>query len=136
MVRAILSDVNILGHLRILVGILEGPTWRDLWDGLNLLLRTVRDLGLAQEVSDAVLWQTAQREQMVLITANRNADGPDSLEATLRAENTPQSLPVLTIADARRVLDSREYAERTAAQMLDYLLNIDRVLGAGRLYIP
>jgi hypothetical protein len=70
------------------------------------------------------------------VTANRNADGPDSLEATLRTQNTATSLPVFTIADAKRVLRSREYAERVALRLLDYLLDIDRVRGAGRLYLP
>jgi len=73
---------------------------------------------------------------MILVTANRNAEGPDSLEATLRSQNTTSSLPVFTFANARKVLNSRKYADRVAAQLLDYLLDIDRVRGTGRLYLP
>lgn len=87
-------------------------------------------------MSDAVLWDVCQREQLVLITANRNADAPDSLEATLRARNAAESLPVLTLANPQRMVRSRAYAERVAARMLDYLMNIDGVRGAGRLYLP
>ena len=42
-----------------------------------------------------------------MITGNRNDDGPDSLEATTRNENQPESLPVITIGDADRVLRDR-----------------------------
>lgn len=136
MARAILSDVNIRGHVVALVAILESKDWSDLWLPLNLPLLSFQDLCLAQDVSDAILWYVCQREQLVLITANRNADAPDSLEATIRARNTADSLPVLTLADPQRVVRSRAYAERAAAQMLDYLMNIDRVRGAGRLYLP
>jgi hypothetical protein len=99
-------------------------------------LRTFRDLGLAPAASDAVVWQICQDQQIALITANRNADGPDSLEETLRTRNRPDSLPVFTVSDAQRVLHSPDYAERVAVKLLDYLMNIDRVRGTGRLYLP
>jgi hypothetical protein len=34
---------------------------------------------------------------MILLTGNRNLKDPDSLEQTIREENTPFSLPVITI---------------------------------------
>jgi hypothetical protein len=136
MARAILADVNVEGQVRVLIRILESVTWRDLWQSLNLPLWNFRTLGLTGTVSDAALWHTCQGLQIALVTANRNATGPDSLEATIRAHNKVDSLPVFTLADAQRVLHSRDYAERTAAKLLDYLLNIDQVLGTGRLYIP
>jgi hypothetical protein len=136
MVKAILGDINIQGHLRILVTILEGEDWREFWSSLNLAVLTFQDVNLSQQTPDAVIWQTCQQEQLILVTANRNADGADSLEATLRIQNTAASLPVFTIADADRVLHSRDYAERVAVRLLDYLLEIDRVRGVGRLYLP
>jgi len=60
----------------------------------------------------------------------------DSLEAALRTLNTPDSLPIFTLADAKRVLRDREYAERVADQFLEYLYDIPRLLGAGRMYLP
>jgi hypothetical protein len=41
----------------------------------------------------------AQAQKMILLTANRNMEGDDSLEQTIRNENTLISLPVLTIAN-------------------------------------
>ena len=93
-------------------------------------------LGLSYDSSDAVIWRTCQREELVLITGNRNNDGPDSLEAMIRSENQPDSLPVITIADQDRVLQDRLYAENVAERLLDYLMRIDEVRGAGRLYVP
>jgi hypothetical protein len=135
-VRAILADADVRGQVRVLASILNGPTWRELWAQLQLSLLTFRALGLNPNVSDAVLWQVCQQQQVVLITANRNAEGPDSLEATLRAHNTLTSLPVFTLADPRRVLHSREYAERVVESLLEHLLEIDAYRGAGRLYLP
>jgi hypothetical protein len=135
-VKALLADINIQRQVEILITILESESWRNLWSPLNLSLRTFRDLGLALDVSDAVLWQVCQQEQLILITANRNHDGPDSLEAAIRAHNTPQSLPLFTIGRQQEIQHSKVYAERVAAQLLDYLLNIDRVRGTGRLYLP
>lgn len=101
-----------------------------------MVVLTFDDLQLSPETSDAIVWQTCQREQLILVTANRNADGPDSLEATLRMHNKATTLPVFTIANADRVIQSQDYAERVAVRLLDYLLDIDRVRGAGRLYLP
>jgi hypothetical protein len=52
--------------------------------------------------SDRVVWQFAQTNQMILITANRNMKGDDSLEQTIREDNTPTSLPILTIGNPDR----------------------------------
>ncbi len=46
------------------------------------------------------------------------------------------SLPVFTIADANRVVNDRDYARRVAEKLLEYLLMIDGVRGAGRMYVP
>jgi hypothetical protein len=70
------------------------------------------------------------------MTDNRNDDGPDSLEATIRNENQAGSLPVVTIADTDRILRDRLYAERVAECLLDYLMRIDELQGTGRLYVP
>ena len=51
-------------------------------------------------------------------------------------ENQPDSLPVVTISDQDRVLQDRIYAEKVAVKLLEYLIRIDEVRGAGRLYVP
>jgi hypothetical protein len=111
-------------------------TWRELWTGIDLSVEDFRTLGLPFDASDSIIWRTCQREQLVLITGNRNDDVPDSLESTIRNENQPDSLPVITLADARRVLRERSYAAKTAEQILDDLMRIDEVRGAGRIYVP
>jgi hypothetical protein len=86
-------------------------------------------LGLSYDSSDALVWRTCHRERLVLLTGNRNDEGPDSLEAIIRDENQPDSLPVFTISDPRRVLHDRLYAERVAERVLDHLMRIDEVRG-------
>jgi hypothetical protein len=135
-VKAILSDVNIEGHVQILVNILESAAWQGVWTLFNLQAYTFRDLGLDAKTPDVVLWQVCQQQEIILITSNRNDDGPDSLESAIRTMNTVHSLPVCTIADADQVLHSRAYAERVVVKLLDYLIDIDNFRGAGRLYLP
>jgi len=134
-VRAILSDINIQGHVNALYAVLLNTEWKEFWEPLSLPHLTFGDLGLHPRTSDADIWHLCQREQYVLITGNRNQDGPDSLEPTLRIANNPTCLPVLTLSNPGRLLHSREYAVRAAVRLLDYLLNIDRVRGTGRLYL-
>jgi hypothetical protein len=132
----ILADNDVQRHVEILIHILENPTWREIWRSTNLSLLSFEDLGLVRNASDAVLWQKCQEQQVILITANRNEDGPDSLQATIRAFNQPDNLPVFTLADPKRIQRNRGYAERVAERLLEYLLEIDEVKGTGRLYLP
>ena len=134
--KAILSDVNIEGHVQVLVNILESAAWQGMWTLFNLPVYTFRDLGLVPETPDVALWQVCQQQEIILITANRNNDGPDSLESAIRTMNTVHSLPVFTIADADQVLHSRAYAERVVIKLLDYLIDIDNYRGTGRQYLP
>ena len=83
---------------------------------------TFPTLGLPYNASDEVIWTTCQIEGLLLVSGNRNDDGPDSLEATIRNKNQPDSLPVVTISDTNRVLRDRVYAETVAEQLLDYLM--------------
>lgn len=134
--QAILSDVNMEGQVRRLVQFLEGPEWREFWEALGLSLLTFADLGLSEKSPDSLIWRTCQERGVILITANRNNEGPDSLEATIRAENSPDSLPVFTVANQEELLTSRDYLERVAARLMEYLIDIDQVRGTGRLYLP
>ena len=72
----------------------------------------------------------------MLLTRNRNDDGPESLGAAIRTMNQLDSLPVITLANADRILENKSYAERVAERLLDYLLYMDNLLGTGRLYVP
>ncbi len=93
------------------------------------MIRLMSDNDVLGEVS-------CRTDGIVLITGNRNNDGPESLEATILELNEPHSLPVLTIGHPQRVLRESAYADRIAERILELLLDLDRVRGAGRLYVP
>jgi hypothetical protein len=116
--------------------VLESSDWLDLWQQSQCAFQTLASLGLSEEISDRVLWHECQQRNLVLLTINRNAEGPDALEAVIRERNTADSLPVLTISRDSQVFRSRNYADRVAIRLLDYIMNIENHLGAGRLYIP
>lgn len=82
-----------------------------------------------------VVWQFAQTNQMILITANRNMKGEDSLEQTIREENTPTSLPILTIGNPAR-FDESSYRQKCATRLIEILFDLENYMGVGRIYIP
>jgi hypothetical protein len=135
-VKGILADINIQGHVEYLSALMKGEPWKEFWDDLGLEHATFDDLNLPHDATDAEIWEICQDREYVLITRNRNEDGPDSLEATIQAQNTAESLPVLTIADTERLLHSSEYAHRVVESLLDVLMRIDGLRGTGRLYLP
>lgn len=94
-----------------------------------------RDVGLPPDSTDRVVWRFAQAQGMILLTNNRNMEGFDSLEQTIREENTTISLPVLTIGDFDRITE-RAYREDCAARLLEIVVYLDDYLGVGRLFIP
>jgi hypothetical protein len=135
-VKGILADINIQGYVDLLVTLMQAEPWKLFWDDLRLRYSHFSDLGLARNSSDALVWEVCQQQELVLITDNRNQDDPDSLEATIQARNTPASLPVLTIANVRRLRHSHDYAERVIDRLLDFLMRMHSLRGTGRLYVP
>jgi len=103
---------------------------------IGITLESFANIGFVDRSTDGEVWRTCQRERLVLITANRNSVEPDSLEATIRSEGTDRSLPVLTFADADRILWSGEYMDRVVKRLIEYLVDIDLYRGTGRLYLP
>jgi len=135
-VNGILADANCEGHLAVLLRFF-GQAWRqEVWVFLSLRPYAFADLGLRLDASDREVWTVCQREQIVLITANRNDEGPESLEATIQQQNTARSLPVFTLSNDQRVLRDRPYAERVADRLLESLFDIDSYCGTGRIYLP
>jgi hypothetical protein len=135
-VPGILADHDVIGHLHQLLHILQGESWSEFWVSLNWSTPTFHDLNLSPDAPDSVVWHTCQQNQLVLLTGNRNARGSDSLERVIRAFNTPESLPVFTLADAKRILRDNSYAERAAEKFLEYLFDIEKLRGTGRIFIP
>jgi hypothetical protein len=83
-------------------------------------------MDLSIDSNDRVVWRVAQAKQMILLTANRSMKGEDSLEQVLREENTLDSLPVIRIGNADRVLDEPEYRNRCVDRILEILLDLDQ----------
>jgi hypothetical protein len=135
-VKGILADINIQGHVDLLVVLMQAEPWKLFWDHLRLQYVHFADLGLAPDALDSLVWETAQKEELVLITDNRNKDDSDSLETTIQTRNTPSSLPVFTIANVPHLRASRDYANRVIDKLLDSLLRIEMLRGTGRLYVP
>lgn len=131
-----LADVNIDKHVRILIGLLESESRIELWSALDLDVLTFADLMLDPAISDRRLWERCQQEDLVLVTVNRNHDGPDSLEATIRDLNSTTSLPVFTIGSGDRFQFEPAYRAHCADRFLELLYDMNHLLGAGRFYLP
>ena len=78
---------------------------------------------------------TCQAADVLLITENQSA-GPDSLDQVIHDLSNETSLPVLTIADQRRVTRDPAYANGIALRLLDFLERIESLRGTGRLFLP
>lgn len=128
----ILADHNLEGQANLL--------WRTLategWLALELLqLATFSDVGLPFTCTDREVWLFVQRQEMILLTGNRNLDGEDSLEQTIRNENSVAALPVVTISDVERMVE-RTYREACATSLAEIVLYLDNYRGVGRIFIP
>jgi hypothetical protein len=128
----ILVDHNLEGYVVLLQGTLASEGWLDL---LSIRFLFMEEAGLATDSNDRVVWRYAQLNQMILLTANRRMIGEDSLEQTIREENTPTSLPVVTIGTVGR-LSNREYRERCAARLAEIIMYPENSIGVGRIFIP
>ncbi len=134
--RRLLANVHAEGYLAAITQICRGPDSREVWEHIGVETFRFADLQLDSTMTDAELWEFCQANLLLLVTANRSASGSDSLETTIRKRNTPESLPVITLANLRLFRSHRDYRERTAIGLLEILLDLDRLRGAGRLYVP
>lgn len=132
----IMSDNDVRGHVSGVINICQASPWGELWRDLECVACTFGDLELAADATDATAWQACQDNGILLITGNRDARHPDSLEVTLPERNRPDSLPVLTLANPRRIMRDRTYAEAVVERLFDILIGIDALRGTGRLYLP
>ncbi len=86
--------------------------------------------------SDAIVWRRCQELELLLLTDNRNDNGRESLQATIRSNNLPTSLPVFTIGSVRQLSFGTSYADRVIDKLFVYLLESENLRGTGRLYLP
>lgn len=131
----LMADADVEGHFQKIISVARGHYWNEMWRGLNVSVTSFAEQGLDRTISDQMLWRFTQANQIILVTGNRNHDTENSLEATILREGTLHSLPIITIADAGRIQE-REYCDRAVEKLFEYLLDVDLVRGAGRIYIP
>ena len=75
---AIMADHDIEGQMQVLLHLLISREWSELWEELAMSVESFATLGLSPNISDAALWQFCQAQQIVLLTGNRNHEGPES----------------------------------------------------------
>jgi predicted nuclease of predicted toxin-antitoxin system len=126
----ILVDHNIEGQALMLWRLITTEGWSEL---LPLQFIMFSQVNLPPESDDRTVWRFAQENRMILLTANRNMAEEDSLEQTIREENTPTSLPILTIGNVKRMIE-RDYRERCVEQLLE-VNGFRELLGKGT-HIP
>jgi hypothetical protein len=135
-VWGIVPDANCEGHFRVLLRLLHTEARRELWHSLNLAVLTFDELELPANATDRQVWLRCQQQEVALVTANRTADDADSLESVIRALNTAESLPVVTLANVERIRRDGDYASQVADRLLDLLFDIERLRGVGRVFLP
>jgi len=129
----ILVDQNLRGHSIALAGSLAASGWLDL---ISIRFVLFEEVGLEINSNDRVVWQYAQANEMILLTANRSMKGKDSLEQVMREENTSASLPVITVGNIDRLLAEPEYRDRCVNRLVDIIVDIEDYRGARRIFIP
>jgi predicted nuclease of predicted toxin-antitoxin system len=127
-----LIDYNLRGQAALLWGTIAAEGWFEI---VPIRFVGFEEVGLLENSSDRLVWQVAQTHQMIILTANRNMKGDDSLEQVIREDNTMTSLPVVTIGNKER-LDEQNYREQCASRLVEILFDLENYLGVGRLYIP
>ena len=128
-----LIDHNLNGHAIILFGSIANQGWLDI---IPIRFVTFAQTELPIDSDDRVVWRLAQENQMILLTANRTMKGKDSLEQVMREENTSNSLPVITIGNADRLLNDWEYRERCVEGLIEIVIDINTYMGVSRFFIP
>lgn len=128
----VLVDHNIEGQAALLWQTILTEKWTEL---LPMQFVTFSEVNLPIDSNDCQVWRFAQANRMLLLTDNRSLNDTDSLEQTLREENTPTSLPVLTIGNKRRV-GERLYREQCVNRLVDIGLDLANYLGQRPIFIP
>ncbi|MFZ4729410.1 MAG: ACP S-malonyltransferase [Pseudanabaena sp.] len=128
-----LVDHNLKGHALVFFGAIASQGWLDI---IPIQFVTFTEINLPIDSNDRVVWRLAQKNQMILLTANRSMKGKDSLEQVMREENTSESLPVITISNADRLLNESEYRNRCVEKLIEIALDVDNYRGTKRIFLP
>jgi hypothetical protein len=63
MLKGVLADANIVGHVDLVMAVVRAAGWIDLGDELAIRYAHFPDVGLDADATDAAIWQLCQREQ-------------------------------------------------------------------------
>ncbi len=126
-----LIDHNLKGHALVFFGAIASEGWLDI---VPIRFVTFAEMDLSIDSDDRVVWRLAQKNHIILLTVNRSMKGKDSLEQVMREESTPESLPVITVSNADRLLNDSEYSGRCVESLVEIALDTYR--GARRIFIP
>jgi hypothetical protein len=135
-VATLLIDATIDGHGELIARRLGADYWREMRDHVGIQLLHFEQIGLDRAAKDDVVWRLCQEREFYLLTDNRNHESEDSLEATIRREGTPQTVPVFTLGNADRLYQSATYLDKGVEKLLDCLLDEVSYRGAGRVFLP
>lgn len=137
-VKGLLADANLVGHFDYVIRLLQKHGLVGIFQELALSFETIGALELPSDIDDRSLWSFCQREGWVMFTENRNADGIDSLQATLIDSWRPGHLPVVTLANKTEFQHSADYRERVAAEIAELLFGvaIGEYRDEARIYVP
>ena len=138
--RGLLADAHADRLIAQLRGWIEAASLWEILGDAGIQFVTFADLGIPENVRDRPLWERCQADGWVLLTDNRNADGPDSLHATLVGAWSPGDLPVVTVGDKERAGRDPTYAAKAAVDIADILYGLAIDDGqfdqAPRLFVP
>ena len=98
---------------------MQAEPWTEFRQDLGLVFRRLEDVGLSASETDPELWNICQAEELTLITDNRDGETDDSLQATILRNNTPQSLPIFTIADMSEFRVNGSYVKRAVKVLFE-----------------
>jgi len=135
-VQTILVDECIDGYADDLIRLANDPFWQDFRNALGLQFVRFRHVGLPTGSTDRNVWQFCRARQFILITNNRNCDGPESLGVLIRTETDLDSPPVFTIGNMDRFDSEPSYTRNVIEKLYAYLIDLDDWLGCGRIYLP
>ena len=107
----------------------------ELPDIIDMRMVMFADIGLPENSNDRAVWRFAQKNHMVLLTDNRSDNESDSLEQTIREENSLASLPVLTVGCLDRMRENY-YRVRCAERIAEIVFDLKNYMGTGRIFIP
>jgi hypothetical protein len=128
----LLSDHDVLQQAHLIWGVFSVDEWR--YFGVDGFVSFI-DVGLDSTASDRQIWMKCQSGNLLLLTANRNAEEADALTNVIAELNHVGCLPVLTIGRPQQIIEY-SYREDCAYRIADIAVDLEQVRGSGRLFIP